>query len=95
MMLADRIFLYLEDIENPIGRIVNLLITGLVLVSTGIFVAETYPIDPDLRSLIAKIDLIILSIFAVEYLLRLLAAKIDKIIKSILAISDRRSGSMG
>lgn len=74
MMLADRIFLYLEDIENPIGRIVNLLITGLVLVSTGIFVAETYPIDPDIRSLIAKIDLIILSIFAVEYLLRLLAA---------------------
>ena len=74
MILAAKIFLYLEDIENPIGRIVNLLITGLVLVSTGIFIAETYPIDPDIRSLIAKIDLIILSIFAIEYLLRLLAA---------------------
>jgi voltage-gated potassium channel len=74
MILADKVFLYLEDIENPIGRIVNLLITGLVLVSTGIFVAETYPLQPDVRSLLGKIDLIILSIFAVEYLLRLLAA---------------------
>jgi voltage-gated potassium channel len=74
MILADKIFLYLEDIENPIGRIVNLLITGLVLVSTGIFIAETYPLPPDIRSLIAKIDIIILSIFAVEYLLRLVAA---------------------
>ena len=74
MILADKIFLYLEDIENPIGRIVNLLITGLVLVSTGIFIAETYPLQPDVRSLISKIDLIILSIFAVEYSLRLIAA---------------------
>lgn len=74
MVLADKISLYLEDIENPIGRIVNLLITGLVLISTGIFVAETYPLSPDLRSLIAKIDLFILGIFAIEYLLRLVAA---------------------
>jgi voltage-gated potassium channel len=74
MILADKISLYLEDIENPIGRIVNLLITGLVLISTGIFVAETYPLSPDLRSLIAKIDLFILGIFAIEYLLRLVAA---------------------
>lgn len=74
MILTDKIALYLEDIEHPIGRIVNLLITGLVLVSTGIFIAETYPLAPDLRSLIQKIDLIILVIFAVEYLLRLIAA---------------------
>jgi voltage-gated potassium channel len=74
MILTDKIALYLEDIEHPIGRIVNLLITGLVLVSTGIFIAETYPLAPDLRSLIQKIDLIILVIFAVEYVLRLIAA---------------------
>ncbi len=74
MILADKIALYLEDLEHPIGRMVNLLITGLVLVSTGIFIAETYPLAPDLRSLIQKIDLIILSIFAVEYLLRFIAA---------------------
>jgi voltage-gated potassium channel len=74
MILSDKISLYLEDLENPIGRIVNLFITGLVLVSTGIFVAETYPISPDLRLLISKVDTIILSIFAIEYLLRLIAA---------------------
>jgi voltage-gated potassium channel len=78
MILTDKISLYLEDIEHPIGRIVNLLITGLVLVSTGIFIAETYPLAPDIRSLIQSIDLIILSIFAVEYVLRLIAAP-DKI----------------
>lgn len=74
MILADKISLYLEDIEHPIGKIVNLLITGLVLVSTGIFVAETFPLSPDVRSLIGTIDTIILSIFAVEYILRLIAA---------------------
>jgi voltage-gated potassium channel len=74
MIIADKIFLYLEDIEHPIGRIVNLLITFLVLVSTGIFVAETYPLDSEIRSIISQIDIIILSIFAIEYLLRLIAA---------------------
>jgi voltage-gated potassium channel len=74
MILADKISLYLEDIENPIGRIVNLSIAVLVIVSTGIFVAETYPLAPDTRSLISQLDTIILSIFAIEYLLRLIAA---------------------
>jgi voltage-gated potassium channel len=74
MILADKIAFYLEDIENPIGKIVNLFITVLVLISTGIFVAETYPLSPGLRSLLATIDLIILSIFTFEYLVRLIAA---------------------
>jgi voltage-gated potassium channel len=74
MIIADKIFLYLEDIEHPIGRIVNLLITFLVLISTGIFVAETYPLAPEIRSIVGQIDTIILSIFAIEYLLRLIAA---------------------
>jgi voltage-gated potassium channel len=89
MILSDKISLYLEDIEHPIGRIVNLFITGLVLVSTGIFVAETYPLSPDLRSIIGKVDLIILLIFAVEYLLRLIAAP-DKLkyIFSFYALID-------
>jgi voltage-gated potassium channel len=74
MIIADKIHFYLEDIENPIGKIVNLSITSLVLISTGIFVAETYPLTTEVRSLIGKIDLVILSIFAIEYLLRLIAA---------------------
>jgi voltage-gated potassium channel len=74
MIFAEKISLYLEDIENPIGKIVNLSIAGLVVISTGIFVAETYPLSAEMRSLISKIDLIILSIFTLEYLLRFLAA---------------------
>ena len=74
MIFRDRVLFYLEDIESPIGKTVNLLITGLVLVSTGIFVAETYPLSVEVRSIINKIDLVILSIFAIEYLLRLIAA---------------------
>jgi voltage-gated potassium channel len=74
MILADKIAFYLEDLEHPIGRIVNLAITGLVLISTGIFVAETYPLAADVRAILFKIDFIILSIFTVEYLIRAIAA---------------------
>jgi voltage-gated potassium channel len=74
MILADKIAFYLEDLEHPIGQIVNLFITGLVLISTGIFVAETYPLSPDVRSILTTVDVIIMSIFAVEYLVRLIAA---------------------
>jgi voltage-gated potassium channel len=89
MILADKIAFYLEDIENPIGKIVNLFITGLVLISTGIFVAETYPISPDVRSILTKIDLIILSIFTLEYLVRVIAAPDKfKYIFSIYSLID-------
>ena len=57
MIFRDRVLFYLEDIESPIGKTVNLVITGLVLVSTGIFVAETYPLSVEVRSIINKIDL--------------------------------------
>jgi voltage-gated potassium channel len=74
MILRDKISFYLEDIETPIGRIVNLAIASLVLVSTGIFVAQTYPLSLQLRSIIDTIDVTILSIFAIEYILRFIAA---------------------
>ena len=78
MILREKISFYLEDIETPIGKIINLFITALVLVSTGIFVAETYPLSSETRSLLHQIDLTILSIFAIEYVLRFIAAP-DKI----------------
>lgn len=78
MLLADKLSIYLEDLEHPIGRIFNLPIAGLVLISTGIFVAETYPLSPEIRTTLETIDTIILYAFAVEYLLRLVVAR-DKI----------------
>lgn len=33
---------YLEDIETPVGRAINSSIAGLVLLSSAIFVTQTY-----------------------------------------------------
>lgn len=74
MLIKQRIAFYLEDIETPVGRVVNLTITGLVLLSSAIFVADTYTIPDYLRIHLHTIDAVILLIFAVEYSLRLWCA---------------------
>ncbi|MFP4412635.1 ion transporter [Coleofasciculus sp.] len=73
--LRQTIALYVEDIESPVGRRINLLIMGLILLSSAIFVCETYPIPPMLRLSLDIIDRIILIIFVVEYLLRFWVAE--------------------
>ncbi|NEQ23990.1 MAG: ion transporter, partial [Microcoleus sp. SIO2G3] len=45
MLTLKEIAFYLEDIETPVGRAINLLIMGLILLSSVIFVAETYPLS--------------------------------------------------
>lgn len=75
MKLRDKITFYLEDIDTPLGRGINLFITGLVLVSSGIFVVETYKIPVALRTELNIIETTILIIFTVEYCLRLWCAK--------------------
>jgi voltage-gated potassium channel len=76
--LRQTIGFYLEDLETPIGRSINLGITGLVLLSTAVFVAETYPLTPLLRADLKLLDTGILWVFAIEYTLRLWCAE-DKI----------------
>lgn len=66
----QKIGFYLEDIETPIGKFVNLLITSLVLLSSAVFVVETYPISIALRTRLNLLDNWILFLFLVEYLLR-------------------------
>lgn len=75
MQLRQTIGFYLEDIETPIGKAINLTITGLVLLSSAIFVAETYPLPDSLRSQLDVIDEVILWGFAIEYLLRFWCAE--------------------
>ncbi|MEA5616313.1 ion transporter [Cronbergia sp. UHCC 0137] len=67
----EKVEFYLTDLETPIGKAINLTIASLVLVSSGIFVAETYNISEDARIELRTLDTLILIIFAVEYLLRL------------------------
>lgn len=75
MLLKQRIAFYLEDIETPTGRAVNIIITVLVLLSSVIFVIDTYPISNSLRSKLNFIDAGILTIFVLEYLLRFWCAE--------------------
>lgn len=75
MLLKQRIGFYLEDIETPAGRAINLIITGLVLLSSAIFVADTYTIPPSVRIKLDTIDAAILIIFALEYVLRFWCAE--------------------
>ena len=72
--IREKIACYLEDIETTIGLVTNLGILLLILFSAGIFVVETYSINPEIQQRLHFIDLGILIIFAMEYLLRLWAA---------------------
>ncbi len=89
MPIKEKIAFYLEDIETPLGKLINLSITGLVLLSSVIFVIETYPIPDYVRLNLETIDWAILLIFAYEYLLRLWCApKRIKYILSFYSIID-------
>ena len=75
LQARSRLGFYLEDIETPIGRTINLSITGLVLLSAAIFVAQTYGLPDLARVILDAIDKGILVIFAIEYLLRFWCAE--------------------
>ncbi|MGH1393843.1 MAG: ion transporter [Trichormus sp.] len=66
---------YLTDLETPIGKAINLTIVTLVLLSSGIFVAQTYNIPDAVRLQFDVIDKVILILFAIEYALRLWSAE--------------------
>lgn len=75
MRSREKVAFYLEDIDTPLGKGINLLITGLVLISSGIFVAETYKIPVEIRNGLDTIEDVILAIFVVEYVLRIWCAE--------------------
>jgi len=75
MLTRKQIAFYLEDVETPGGRAFNLSIIGLILLSSGIFVLETYPISEQLRHIFQVIGQITFVIFTSEYLLRLWCAE--------------------
>lgn len=73
--LRKKIGFYLEDIDTPIGKVINLTITGLVLLSSAIFVIETYSIPEGLRANLETLDASILIVFSLEYVLRFWSAE--------------------
>jgi voltage-gated potassium channel len=67
MDFRQKVAFYLEDIDTRLGRGINLLITGLVLVSSAIFVLETYGIPKEIALGLKQIETVILVLFVVEY----------------------------
>lgn len=66
---------YLKDLQTPLGKIINIAIVLLVMLSSVIFVAESYDISDSIRSILDIIDRLIVAIFAAEYLIRLWSAE--------------------
>lgn len=75
ILLRKKTAFYLQDIETPTGRAINFVIMGLILLSSAIFVADTYPIPNSVRIVLDRIDYCILIIFVGEYLIRFWCAE--------------------
>ena len=73
--IKAKISYYIDDFDSPIGIIINFVILGLILLSSAIFVVETYPLSDSILSLLKQLDTLILGIFTLEYLIRFWCAK--------------------
>ena len=73
--IKEKIAFYFDDFNSPMGITINLVILGLILLSSCIFVLETYPLSESIFSFLQQFDNLILCLFTVEYLLRLWCAK--------------------
>lgn len=76
--LREKIAFYLEDTATNIGLWFNLSVLSLILLSSAIFVLQTYPISKQLKAGLEIADLVILIAFTVEYILRLWSAENPK-----------------
>lgn len=76
--LREKVAFYLDDLETPLGQGISLAIAALIFLSSGIFVAETYPLPQDLLINLERLDTVILGLFALEYVIRFWAAS-DKV----------------
>ncbi len=75
LLSREKTEFYLTDLDTPVGQGINLTIAGLVFLSSGIFVAETYNIPDYVRFQLNIVDTAIFIIFVVEYILRLWSAE--------------------
>ena len=52
----EKISHYLDDFSSPIGITINLVILGLILLSSGIFVVETYHWSGNILGVLDQLD---------------------------------------
>ncbi|AFY38461.1 Ion transport protein [[Leptolyngbya] sp. PCC 7376] len=80
---------YLDDFESVIGRSINIVLCFFIFLSSGIFVAQTYTLPPNISDILSYVDYAILGLFTIEYCLRLICAEAPlKFLFSIAAIID-------
>ncbi|MEM6424007.1 MAG: potassium channel family protein [Cyanobacteria bacterium P01_H01_bin.119] len=75
LTIRQRVAFYLDDTSTPAGRAINGAIALLILVSSALFVAETYELSAQTQQLLRWADWTILSLFTLEYGLRLWSAE--------------------
>ena len=73
--LKEKVAYYLEDFETPIGQAIDLIVLGLIMLSLGMFIAETYSLSPAISYYFHIADFIILVLFFIEYSIRFWAAE--------------------
>ena len=67
----DKLTFVFQILESPTSPVLDLLIVFLVVISSGIFVAQTYSIPTKIDFILNIVNTVILVCFAIEYLLRL------------------------
>ena len=65
----------MEESETGLGLGLNIAFATLILLSAGIFVAETYPLPVPLAAGLRNVDWLLLAVFVLEYAIRLWAAE--------------------
>jgi voltage-gated potassium channel len=71
----DSLQFYLIDCKTILGKIIDIFIIFLNLFVCAILVIETYPVSPETRALLWDLEIIIVTLFIIEYLARLYGAK--------------------
>lgn len=66
---------YLDDVTTPVGQLISLTLTGLILLSCILFIAETYLLSAPILGVIKALNWGILISFAFEYFIRLWCAE--------------------
>ena len=66
---------YLLDHRTTLGKVIDIGLLALNLLFVAVFVATTYPIEPELRATLESVDLVVALVFLVEYVLRLYGAE--------------------
>lgn len=73
--IREKIEFYLIDSKTNLGKTIDIIILLLNLIICTIFVIDTYTINPEIKNTLFKIEIVIVSLFIIEYLARIYGAK--------------------